>query len=177
MDITERRLSEEAIRRSETYLAEAQRLSHTGSWVWNVVDRSAVHLSEEWYRIYGFDPAEGPPDWEKRLARLHPEDRIKWKEVIEEAILKEADYEVDFRVVLPDGKLKWVHTVGHPVLASSGNLVQFLGSSTDITERKQAEEKLNEQEMGNPADAGLRASTCCCLWTQQGTSPCQSHGT
>ena len=147
MDITERRLSEEAIRRSETYLAEAQRLSHTGSWVWNVVDRSAVHLSEEWYRIYGFDPAEGPPDWEKRLARLHPEDRIKWKEVIEEAILKEADYEVDFRVVLPDGKLKWVHTVGHPVLASSGNLVQFLGSSTDITERKQAEEKLNEQEM------------------------------
>ena len=54
---------------------------------------------------------------------------------------------MDFRVVLPDGKLKWVHTVGHPVLASSGNLVQFLGSSTDITERKQAEEKLNEQEM------------------------------
>jgi PAS domain S-box-containing protein len=147
MDITEHKLAEEAIRRSEAYLAEAQRLSHTGSWVWNVENRSAVHLSEEWYRIYGFDPAEGPPDWERRLARVHPEDRFKWKDVIDKAILKEADYEVDFRIVLPDGKLKWIHTVGHPVLTSSGNLVQFLGSSTDITERRQAEEKLKEQEM------------------------------
>jgi PAS domain S-box-containing protein len=147
MDITEHKLAEEAIRRSEAYLAEAQRLSHTGSWVWNVENRGAIHLSEEWYRIYGFDPAEGPPDWERRLARVHPEDRFKWKDVIEKAILEEADYEVDFRIVLPDGKLKWIHTVGHPVITSSGNLVRFLGSSTDITERKQAEEKLKEQEM------------------------------
>jgi PAS domain S-box-containing protein len=146
MDITERRVSEESIRRSEAYLAEAQKLSHTGSWVWNVVDRSAAHLSDEWYRIYGFDPAEGPPDWERRLARVHPEDRFKWKDMIEKAILEKADYEVDFRIVLPDGKLKWIHTVGHPVVTSSGNLVQFLGSSTDITERKQAEQSLQQQE-------------------------------
>ena len=147
MDITERRAAEETIRRSEAYLAEAQRLSHTGSWVWNVENRSAAHLSEEWYRIYGFDSAEGPPAWERRLERVHPEDRFKWKGMIEKAILDKADYDVDFRIVLPDGKLKWIHTVGHPVLTSSGDLVQFLGSSTDITERKQAEEKLKEQEM------------------------------
>jgi PAS domain S-box-containing protein len=78
---------------------------------------------------------------------VHPEDRFKWKDSIEKAILEKADYDVDFRIVLPDGKLKWIHTVGHPVFASSGDLVQFLGSSTDITERKQAEEKLKEQEM------------------------------
>jgi formate hydrogenlyase transcriptional activator len=146
MDITERRVSEESIRRSEAYLAEAQKLSHTGSWVWNVVDRSAAHLSDEWYRIYGFDPAEGPPNWDRRLARVHPEDRFKWKDMIEKAILEKADYEVDFRIVLPDGKLKWIHTVGHPVVTSSGNLVQFIGSSTDITQRKQAEQSLQQQE-------------------------------
>ena len=147
MDITERRVAEEKIRQSEAYLAEAQKLSHTGSWVWEVESRSAIHLSEEWYRIYGFDSSEGSPDWEKRLERVHPEDRLKWNDAIEKAIREKAEYDVDFRIVLPDGRLKWIHTVGHPVLSSSGDLVQFLGSSTDVTERKQAEEKLKEQEM------------------------------
>ena len=137
----------EELKRAEFYLAEAQRLTHTGSWVWNVADRTAAHLSEEWYRIYGFNPAEGPPAWERRLERVHPQDRLKWRDTIERAIQEKADYNVDFRIVLPDGKVKWVHTAGHPVLTSSGDLVQFLGSSTDITERKETERKLNDQEM------------------------------
>jgi formate hydrogenlyase transcriptional activator len=137
----------EELKRAEFYLAEGQRLTHTGSWVWNVVDRSAAHLSEEWYRIFGFDPAEGRPSWERRLERVHPEDRIKWKETIERAILDKADYDVDFRIILPDGKIKWIHTVGHPVLTPRGDLVQFLGCSTDITERKQAEQRLKVHEM------------------------------
>jgi PAS domain S-box-containing protein len=144
MDITERKVAGEAIRRSEAYLAEAQRLTHTGSWAWNAADRSAVHLSEEWYRIYDFDPDQGAPVWEKRLERVHPEDRLKWKSTIERAILEKADYDVDFRIVLPDGMVKWIHTVGHPVVA--GDLLQFVGSSTDITERKKAEQKIREQE-------------------------------
>jgi PAS domain S-box-containing protein len=137
----------EELKRAEFYLAEGQRLTHTGSWVWNVVDRSAAHLSEEWYRIYGFDPAGGRPSWERRLERVHPEDRIKWKDTIERAILDKADYDVDFRIIVPGGKIKWIHTVGHPVLTPGGDLVQFLGCSTDITERKQAEQKLKVQEM------------------------------
>jgi PAS domain S-box-containing protein len=137
----------EELKRAEFYLAEGQRLTHTSSWVWNVVDRSAAHLSEEWYRIFGFDPAEGCPSWERRLERVHPEDRIKWKDTIERAILDKADYDVDFRVVVPGGKIKWIHTVGHPVLTPGGDLVQFLGCSTDITERKEAEQKLKAQEM------------------------------
>ena len=118
-----------------------------GSWAWSVADGSAVHLSGEWYRIYGFNPAEGAPYWEKRLERIHPEDRGKWQTTIEQAIRERSDYDVEFRIVLPDGTLKWIHTVGHPRLSPVGELVEFAGSSMDITERKQAEQKLQAQEM------------------------------
>src|SRR4029077_15174276 len=73
MDVTAAKRAEEALRRSESYLAEAQRLTHTGSWAWQVEGREALHLSEEWYRIYGFDPKEGLSVWEKRRQRMHPE--------------------------------------------------------------------------------------------------------
>jgi PAS domain S-box-containing protein len=145
-DITERKRAGEALRLSESYLAEAQRLTHTGSWVWEVERRDAVHLSEEWYRIYGFDPAEGMPGWEKRLQRVHPEDRAKWQEVIERAIRKESDYEMEYRVLLPGDVVKYIRVVGHPVLDSSGEVLQFVGSSTDITESKRAEEALRSGE-------------------------------
>jgi formate hydrogenlyase transcriptional activator len=146
-DIEDRKRAEEALRTSEAYLAEAQRLSQTGSWVWRVEGRDAIHLSDEWYRIYGFDPAEGIPTWEDRLQRIHPEDRAKWHGAIDQAIAERSDYEVEFRILLPDGSVKHVHTVGHPVLNASGDLVHFVGSSTDITERKQAEDKIRQSEM------------------------------
>jgi len=139
MDTTESKRAEEALRRSESYLAEAQRLTHTGSWAWQVAERDALHLSEEWYRLYGFDPEKGPPAWEERLQRIHPEDRAKWQGAIDRAIAETSDYEVEFRILLPEGTVKYIHTVGHPVLNGSGDLVEFVGSSTDITERKRAE--------------------------------------
>jgi PAS domain S-box-containing protein len=133
-------LQEEKLQRSEAYLTEAQRLTHTGSWAWRVAGRDTLHLSEEWYRIYGFDPENGPPAFEQLLQRTHPEDRAKWKGAIDRAIDGKSDYEVEFRILLPDGATKYIHTVGHPVLNASGDLVQFVGSSTDITERKRAEQ-------------------------------------
>src|SRR6266566_4335151 len=132
------------IKNNEAHLAEAQRLTHMGSWVWQVAERNALHLSDEWYRIYGFDPRKGMPPWEERLQRVHPEDRGEWQETIERAIAQSSDYEVEFRILLPDGKLKWIRTVGHPVLSPAGELVQFVGSSMDITERKHAAEELQQ---------------------------------
>jgi PAS domain S-box-containing protein len=138
-DITESKRAEESLRRSEGYLAEAQRLTHTGSWVWRVAGRGALHLSEEWYRVYGFDPEAGVPTWEERLQRIHPEDRALWQTTIDRAIGEKSDYEVEFRILLPAGTVRYIHTVGHPVVSASGELVQFVGSSIDVTERKRAE--------------------------------------
>ena len=142
MDTTESHRVEEALRRSESYLAEAQRLTHTGSWAWQVAGRVALHLSEEWYRLYGFDPEKSPPTREERVQRVHPEDRAKWQGAIDRAIAETSGFEMEFRILLPDGTVKYIHTVGHPVLNASGDLVEFVGSSTDITERKRAEEAL-----------------------------------
>ena len=132
-------LQEEKLQRSEAYLAEAQRLTHTGSWAWRVTGRDVLHVSEEWYRIYGFDPEKGMPGWEERLRRVHPEDRAKWQRAIDRAIGEKSGYQVEFRILLPDGTVKYIHTVGHPVLNASGDLAEFVGSATDITDRKRAE--------------------------------------
>jgi PAS domain S-box-containing protein len=139
-------LQEEKLRQSESYLAEAQRLTHTASWAWRVPGREALHLSEEWYRLYGFASEEGMPPWEERLRRIHPEDRAKWQGTIDRAIGEGSDYEVEFRILLPDGTVKYLHSVGHPVVNLSGDLVQFVGSSTDISASKRAEEALRQAQ-------------------------------
>jgi PAS domain S-box-containing protein len=140
------KLAEDALQRSESYLAEAQRITHTGSWVWRVAGKEALHLSEEWYRIYGFDPKHGMPDREQRLERIHPDDRAKYLATIDQAVATTSDYDIEFRLLLPGGTVKYIHSVGHPVLDTSGNLVQFVGSTTDITERKRSEEALRQAE-------------------------------
>jgi len=163
-DVTETKRAEEALRQSENYLAEAQRLTHTGSWVWQVAGRDALHLSDEWYRIYGFDPKQGMPTWEQRLQRVHPEDRDTWQGTIERAIHEKSDYDLEFRILLPNGTFKWIHTVGHPVLSAAGELVQFVGSSMDITERKLAEQTLRESE-AYLAEAQRLSQTGSWAWT------------
>jgi PAS domain S-box-containing protein len=145
-DVTAAKQAEEGLRRSESYLAEAQRLTHTGSWAWRIAGSAFLHLSEEWYRIYGFDPEKGPPAFEERLQRTHPEDRAKWQRAIDRAIAEKSDYDEEIRILLPGGTVKYIHIVGHPVLNASGDLVQFVGSSMDISTSKRAERKLRRSE-------------------------------
>jgi len=139
MDITAAKQAEKTLREREAYLAEAQRLTHTGSGAWRVPGWDALYLSEEWYRIYGFDPKQGLSAWEDRLQRIHPEDRDRVQETKDRAISEKSDYEVDHRIVLPDSTVKYTHTVGHPVLNSSGAVEQFVCTMMDVTERNRAE--------------------------------------
>jgi PAS domain S-box-containing protein len=140
-DITERKRAETALRQTEAYLEEAQRLSHTGSWAWNVARRENIHWSQEQYRLFGLDPKGDSLSFETAFQRIHPEDRATFNNVIEQAIRERSDFEVDFRIVLPDGSTKYSRSVGHPVFSASGELVEFVGTGIDITERRQAEKE------------------------------------
>ena len=137
----ERKVSERTadLQRSEAYLAEAQRLSHTGSWAFNA--REAVYWSDENFRIWGFNPQHGLPDRETVLQRIHPEDRDRVVEYIQKAVREKRDYDVEFRIVLPEGTVKHIHGLGHPVFNASGELVEVVGTQLDVTERKLAEEE------------------------------------
>jgi PAS domain S-box-containing protein len=137
----------EALRRAESYLAEAQRLTQTGSGAWRIPGWDPLYLSEEWYRIYGFDPKHGLSGWKDRLQRMHPEDQAKVQAAKDRATREKLDYEVDHRIVLPDGTVKYTHTVGHPVLSASGDVEQFVCTMMDVTTAKQAEDKIRQSEM------------------------------
>jgi PAS domain S-box-containing protein len=142
----QRKLAETARRESEAYLAEAQRLSHTGSWAWVPATGEIRYWSEETYRVLGFDPDAGPPRFEKFFGRLHPEDQDRVRELFGKAIAERAEFETEYRVVHPNGDVKDIHAVGHPVSGEGGHFVEFLGSVIDITERKRAEEALRASE-------------------------------
>jgi PAS domain S-box-containing protein len=131
------RLADEklALERSEAYLAEAQRLTHTGAWAFDPSAPERSYWSLEYYRIYGFDPAKDQPSRSAVLERIHPDDRSYLDRVFNEAIQNSTDFEEDHRIVLPDGTTKHLHVVVHPVVNEAGEVVEFVGTSMDVTEQ------------------------------------------
>jgi PAS domain S-box-containing protein len=129
------------LQRSEAYLAEAQRLSHTGSWACIPGTGEITYFSEETFRVLGFDPAGGPPRFEEFLRRIHPDDRARTTEHFETAIREKVDFDAGYRIVHPGGEIREIHAIGHPVPGASGDHVEFVGTVMDVTERRRAEEE------------------------------------
>jgi len=144
-DITERKEAENALRQSKTYLAEAQRLSHTGSFGWRV-DSGEIIWSEETFRIFGYDKAPSVT-LDMVFQRIHPDDRARAKQTIDRASSDGKDFDHGYRLLLPDGSVKHVHATAHAATDASGG-TEFVGAVTDVTARKRAEEELHEAQAG-----------------------------
>src|SRR2546425_4661613 len=156
-DITQRKRAEEALQRSEGHLAEAQKLTHTGSWAVRVpqmenaqreagqelaviprVGWNASYWSKEMYRIFGLDPDSTPPSFMEVVRRVHPADALYYTPVVEQAIRDKTDFEIEYRLLLPNGQAKYIHVVGHPVVNASGDVIELVGTAMDVTEQHEA---------------------------------------
>src|SRR5437870_4996274 len=140
----ERKRAQEELRRSEAYLAEAQRLSHTGSFGWNV-SNGEIYWSKETFRIFECDRAN-KPTVELVLQRTHPEDRALVQQTIDRAAQERKDLDFEHRLLMPDGSVKHLQVVAH-VLSDESGSIEFVGAVMDVTERKRAEEKLRKAQV------------------------------
>ena len=141
-DITERKRAEEALRRSEAYLSEGQRLSHTGSWA-RCVTSGEVYFSQESYRIFGFEP-DSNVTLETILGRIHPDERPAVQEAIQKANLERSDLELNYRIILDDGSIRHLHVLGHPVRKPDGSVAEFIGTHVDVTEQRLSRKALED---------------------------------
>jgi PAS domain S-box-containing protein len=165
-DITERKKAERELTRSEGYLAEAQKLSHTGSWAVQVPSPAVqvsqmrnVYWSNEMYRIFCLDRGPAPPSSMEAARRLHPEDIPQHHATVQQAILDKTDFESDYRLLLPNGTTKYIHVVGHPVVNPSGDVIEIVGTAMDVTEQWKARAELEKafEEIKQRTEAARRS--------------------
>jgi PAS domain S-box-containing protein len=142
-DITERKIWEERLRRSEALLSAGQRISHTGSWVWNVVT-DGLFWSDEHFRICGVDPNSFTLTRETARQLIHPDDRAATDQAYEAAKRDTSVFERQFRMVRPDGSVRFVFSLGYPVFDEAGELAEYVGTIMDITDRKESEAMRDE---------------------------------
>jgi PAS domain S-box-containing protein len=136
-DIEERKKAEENLRSSEADLLEAQHLAHIGTWKHDIPTGTVI-VSPEIFRGYDIQPYEDTSDPALWFRRIHPDDRARVSELFEKSEREKIDYSADYRIVLPDGTVKYQHSSGRPVLNESGDLVQFIGTTMEVTEQVQA---------------------------------------
>ena len=146
IDIEDRKRAEQALQRSEAYLAEAQRLTHTGSFAYNPGTRKTLFWSEELFRIFGLDPQRGIPDPAESRRLVHPDDLDRVSEECLQGFRENAQFSQDYRLLLRDGSVKHVHVMWHPILDKNEEVVEYIGIAADVTERKQAEETLRRSQ-------------------------------
>ncbi len=141
-DIEDRRRAEQALKRAEFYLADAQRLTHTGSWARGFGSEKYSWWSEETFRILGYDPRGPIPDLGELRGRVHPDDRARVVKERETAYRDRTDFENDYRFILADGTVKHIYVFGHLVVdEATGAGVEYVGTLIDVTERKRIEEE------------------------------------
>lgn len=140
-DITHRKRAEELIRRNEAMLAESQQLTHSGSWEADLIT-GQNYWSDEAFRIFGLEPGSAGPETELFSKMIHPDDMPLYKSHIRDAIndLKPASFHL--RIVLPDGRVKFIHAIGKPLIDSGGRVTKLYGAIMDIDEQKKAEQEL-----------------------------------
>jgi PAS domain S-box-containing protein len=180
------------LRRSEAFLAEGQRISHTGSWGWNLATGKLV-WSEEHCLIFGFDPKTVEPTIKLFENRVHPEDRSRVLQLLDETTRERRGFSFEFRALLPDGTVKFLHGVGRPIMQADGNLDDYIGTTMDITERKRDEDALRTaqadltrvarlttmgelaasiaHEINQPLGAIVTNSDACLLWLTKNNPP------
>jgi PAS domain S-box-containing protein len=146
VDIDDLKQTESRLRRSEGYLAEAQRLSHTGTLVLDATTWRYVYLSDESYRNWALDPLQGLPSHETIRQRFHPDDRDRVWQKVQEALRQKKDYSGEFRILLPNGTVKYLAVTAHHLFSANGELAEVIATSVDVTERTRAEEALRESE-------------------------------
>ena len=142
-ELIEHKRAEEELRRSEAYLAEGQRLSHTGSWAWNV-STGELFWSQEHFRIFGLDPEKAKPSYEMFFEMVHPEDRRFIERSLDMAVRERSDFNNDYRIVRPDGMVRHIHSLAHPVFNQSGDLTEYVGTVIDTTEHVRARATLSQ---------------------------------
>jgi PAS domain S-box-containing protein len=140
MDVTKQELLTQELRREQAYLAEAQSLTHIGSWATNFDTGQIFHVSDETVRLHGFDPKQAPIPLERFYDTLHPDDAPAVMATLQNAIRTRTDYDIrEFRIVLADGTIRFLRTIGHH--SPSQEVGEYIGITMDITERKHAEEE------------------------------------
>jgi PAS domain S-box-containing protein len=138
---SERERAQQALQQSEAYLAEAQRLTQTGSWACNYVTQKITYYSDGAFRVFGQDRDAGLPSLQEIWQCIHPDDRERVLAELDRVCREKAEYQQDFRIALPGGIVRHLHLVGHPVLDREGKGVEYFGTVMDVTERKRAEHR------------------------------------
>jgi PAS domain S-box-containing protein len=146
-DVDDRKRAEAELRRSQHYLAEAEKRSHVASWAWSPVSNEIQYWSEECFRIHEMDPVGGAPSFESAVERVHPEDRPALLEAVNEAVRVKAAFQAEFRLLLPSGIARTIRIMGHPMLNAAGEPVEYIGMVMDVTEQKRTEHELRTSEL------------------------------